>query len=247
MAMLPTHLHADGVQATVDEPKANIIVEPLVEVVRPALQPVRNEEEGMSWIGTLGLVGFTIFMLLHAAITLYEEWDHRQPHTHPLLLNVSRYDTIQACTSPAEPSNTNMIFADWKCLRWKTSAAAVSFVYSPHHDIQWLEDFGHCTLWFFPSGDCSGNATHEIGDVANEDKMGKCWIADHAKPKSAYLKCEKEWEATYCEKVNGLKIRQKEECGDGSLCRQLMNFWDRANFYVFGGQGWRVFKRALLG
>ncbi|KAK6414741.1 hypothetical protein LTR95_017680 [Oleoguttula sp. CCFEE 5521] len=248
MTMPPTHLHTDGVQATIVEPKTDVVVRPRVEVIRPAPQPARYEEEGMSWLGVLGLVGFAICMLLHTGISLYEEWDLRQPHTHALLLNVTRYDTPACSSSPSEPGYTKGISADWNCLRWDASAASVSFVWQPHHDIQWLEDFGYCKLSLYETGDCSGPVTGEIDDVANNKTMApKCWAAGDAKPKSAYMKCEKEWEATYCEKVGKYKKRQKEECGDGSVCKDLKSFWDRATFYMFGGQGWRVLKRTLLG
>nr|OQO28841.1 hypothetical protein B0A51_05254 [Rachicladosporium sp. CCFEE 5018] len=128
------------------------------------------------------LVGFYPLYAMYRA--------HHTPHTHPFVLNITQYTDLAACTSHAGQGIT------------------ASVIWSPNHDIQWLEDFGHCLLSFCKTADCTETAW-VLEDVAKEDVFDKCLDLAPYTPLGVIVECERDWEATFCEKYNGLKFRKQ--------------------------------------
>nr|OQO15648.1 hypothetical protein B0A51_17765 [Rachicladosporium sp. CCFEE 5018] len=154
-------------------------------------------------------VGGVLLAVLVGFYPLYAMYRaHHTPHTHPFVLNITQYTDLAACTSHADPGITGVIWSGAGAWDWNTSYKAASVIWSPNHDIQWLEDFGHCSLSFCKTADCTETAW-VLEDVAKEDVFDKCLDLAPYTPLGVIVECERDWEATFCEKYNGLKFRKQ--------------------------------------
>ncbi|KAK6437950.1 hypothetical protein LTR95_005854 [Oleoguttula sp. CCFEE 5521] len=223
MMVKPTHLQSGGVQEADSKTKigAASIRRPTVKQ-QSASSPYN---ERMTWIDITICGSLVAIMVGDLGWLCYLMRQTILPHVHPLTVNVTHYDNVKSCSSPAQQGKTDMLFANWTCVRFDNPVKAMSMVWYPHHDIQWLVDFGDCTFMLFDSTDCSGYSSSLIQHVAQKDKFGVCYDVGNAKPRSASVTCEKAWEATWCEKSDGFKERNRVTCGTSPVCKAVKSVW----------------------
>ncbi|KAK6433493.1 hypothetical protein LTR95_010328 [Oleoguttula sp. CCFEE 5521] len=171
-------------------------------------KPARKPEDPVTWTEVILDVGGILLAVL-AAYPFYAMYQtHHTPHTHPFIRNITQYTDLAACTSHAYQGIAGVIWSGAGAWDWNTSNKAVSMIWSPNHDIQLLEDFGHCSLSFCKTADGTETAW-VMEDLANKNMSDKCLDLAPYTPQGVIVECEREWKATFCEKYNGLKFRKQ--------------------------------------